>query len=275
VALWPLREQIHASTPLRHNCKIGCGRPWQQRDKGMDDHQPQIAEIYDFTNLRAQDTDFYLSLAGPRPCSVLDLGCGTGMLCCALAERGHRVTGVDPAATMLAVARRKPHAEEVEWVESSAQTYKAHRRFDLIVMTGHAFQILLTDANALAVFETMRGHLKERGRVAFETRNPRVDWVGEWTARPPLVRMLPCGQLLETLEITREYGEFISFQTCYRFPHVTLTTSSTLRFPSREHVETLIASSGLVVRNVFGAWDAGPFEAERSREIIFIAEVAG
>jgi hypothetical protein len=64
-------------------------------------------------------------------------------------------------------------------------------------------------------------------------------------------------------------------QTSYRFPQVTLTTSSTLRFPSREHVEALIARSGLVVRDVFGDWDAGPFEAARSREIIFIAESPG
>jgi hypothetical protein len=56
---------------------------------------------------------------------------------------------------------------------------------------------------------------------------------------------------------------------------MTLTTSSTLRFPSREHVEALITRSGLVVRDVFGSWDAGPFEAARSREIIFIAEIAG
>jgi 2-polyprenyl-3-methyl-5-hydroxy-6-metoxy-1,4-benzoquinol methylase len=241
----------------------------------MDYQRTQIAEIYDLVNPPARDTDFYLSLAGLRQCSVLDLGCGTGTLCCALAERGHRVTGVDPAGAMLAVARSKPHAGKVEWVESSAQSYKAHRRFDMIVMTGHAFQILLTDADALAVLETMRSHLKERGRVAFETRNPRVDWVGEWAARPPLVRILPGGQLLETLEITAEDGEFISFQTYYRFPHVTLTTSSTLRFPSREHVEALIARSGLVVREVFGDWDAGPFEAARSREIIFLAEIAG
>jgi len=232
----------------------------------------QIAEIYDLANPRAQDTDFYLSLAGPRPCSVLDLGCGTGTLCCALAERGHQVTGVDPAAAMLAVARSKPRAEQVEWVESSAQTYTAQRRFDLIVMTGHAFQILLTDGDALAVLETVRGHLKESGRVAFETRNPCVDWVGEWAAR---VRRLPGAQLRETLEITGQDGEFISFRTSYRFPHGTLTTSSTLRFPSREHVEALIARSGLVVRDVFGHWDAGPFEAARSREIIFIAQIAG
>lgn len=241
----------------------------------MDYWNAQIAEIYDLINPWAKDSDFYLSLAGPRPCSVLDLGCGTGTLCCALAEHGHRVAGVDPAAAMLAVARRKPHAEQVEWVESSAQSYKSQRRFDLVVMTGHAFQILLTDADALAVLETMRGHLNKGGRVAFETRNPSVDWVGEWASRPPLVRMLPGGRLLETLEVTGEDGEFISFQTSYRFPHMTLTTSSTLRFPSREHVEALITRSGLVVREVFGDWDAGPFQAAHSREIIFVAEVTG
>lgn len=237
----------------------------------MDYQQAQIAEIYDIANPLAEDADFFLSLAGPRRCSVLDLGCGTGTLCCALAERGHQVTGVDPAAAMLAVARRKPHAQQVEWVESSAQSYRSHRRFDLVAMTGHAFQILLTDTDVLAVLETMRAHLKERGRVAFETRNPRVDWAGEWSARS---RMLPGEQLLETLEITGADDEFISFQTSYRSPQATLTTSSTLRFPSRQHVEALIARSGLAVRDVFGDWGAGPFDAARSREIIFIAEIA-
>jgi SAM-dependent methyltransferase len=241
----------------------------------MDYQQVQIAEIYDLTNPRGQDTDFYLSLAGLRPSRVLDLGCGTGTLCCALAERGHRVTGVDPSAAMLAVARRKPHAEKVRWVESSAQSYRSQQRFDLMVMTGHAFQILLTDADTLAVFQTICGHLKAGGRVAFETRNPRLDWVGEWAARPAVARMFPGGQLLETLEITGQDGEFISFRTSYRFPHQTLTTSSRLRFRSREHVETLIGRSGLMVREVFGDWEGGPFEATRSREMIFVAEIAG
>lgn len=56
---------------------------------------------------------------------------------------------------------------------------------------------------------------------------------------------------------------------------MTLTTSSTLRFPSREHVEGLIARSGLVVRDVFGDWDASPFDHARSREMILIAEISG
>jgi 2-polyprenyl-3-methyl-5-hydroxy-6-metoxy-1,4-benzoquinol methylase len=64
----------------------------------------RLAEIYDLDNPWAEDTDFYLALAGPGPSRVLDLGCGTGTLCCALAQRGHRVTGVDPASPMLAIA---------------------------------------------------------------------------------------------------------------------------------------------------------------------------
>lgn len=240
----------------------------------MDYQNARIAEFYDLMNPPGVDTDFYLSLAGVTPCSVLDLGCGTGTLCCALAERGHRVTGVDPAAAMLAVARSKPHAEQVEWVESTAQRYKSHRRFDLIVMTGHAFQILLTDADAIAVLETMCGHLKRGGKVAFETRNPRIDWAARWAGRSRSFGMLSGGQLLETLEVTGKQGEFISFQTSYRGPLISLSTSSTLRFPSREHVEALIGRSGLVVREVFGDWNASPFNAARSREVIFIAQTA-
>ena len=214
--------------------------------------------------------DFYLSLAGSSKCSVLDLGCGTGTLCCALAERGHRVTGVDPAAPMLGVARRKAFSAQVEWVESTAQSYRSDRRFDLILMTGHAFQVLLTNTDVLAVLETMRHHLERGGRVAFETRNPRVDWAAEWASRPP--RTLPDGRGIETLEVIGCDGEFISFRTRYDFPPETLTTNSTLRFPSREHVEAWIGHSGMAVRGVLGDWHGGAFDDTRSREIIFIAE---
>lgn len=237
----------------------------------MDYHDPQIAEIYDLANPRAEDADFYLSLAGQDPCRVLDLGCGTGTLACALAERGHNVTGVDPAAAMLAAARPKPCADQVEWVESSAQSYQSQRRFDLIIMTGHAFQTLLTDADTLAALQTMRRHLTETGSVAFETRNPRLGWAAAWKVRQP--RFLPGTNILETLTITGQQGQFISFQTSYQLPLQTLTTNSTLRFPSREHVEVLIARSGLAARDVFGDWNASPFDAARSREIILIAEI--
>src|SRR5215469_12016067 len=149
----------------------------------MDYYDPEIAAIYELANPLEQDGDFHLSLAGQQSCSVLDLGCGTGTLCCAFAERGHRVTGVDPAAAMLAVARRKPYADRVEWVESSAQAYRSERRFDLIVMTGHAFQVLLTDGDSVAILGIMPRHLARDSTLAVEARNPPIDLIVQCTDR--------------------------------------------------------------------------------------------
>jgi SAM-dependent methyltransferase len=236
----------------------------------MDYHDPAIAAIYELANPLEQDAEFYLSLAGQHPRSILDLGCGTGTLCCALAERGHRVTGVDPAASMLAIARKKPAAARVRWIESSAQSYSSEDCFDLIFMTGHAFQVLLTDPDMLATLRTMRRHLAQRGSAVFETRNPYVDWIREWTGRS---RILPGGEITESLDITAADTEFISLQTSYRLPDRTLTTNSTLRFSTREHVESLITRSGLSLRSVFGDWNSSPFETAHSREMIFISEI--
>ena len=235
----------------------------------MDYNDPRIADIYDLANPLQVDGEFYLSLAGEQPRSVLDLGCGTGTLCCALAQLGHKVTGIDPAAAMLAVARSKPGSEQVEWVESSAQTYRSDQRFDLVLMTGHAFQLLLSDSDALAVLDTMRRHLGENGTVAFETRNPQIDWAAQWSTR---TRALSGSEIIETLTITDANGEFISSETFYQLSGTTLSTNSTLRFPSREHVESLIDRSGLTVTDIFGDWNANRFDPARSREIIFVAQ---
>jgi SAM-dependent methyltransferase len=233
---------------------------------------PRLAEVYDLDNPWAQDTDFYLALAEPGPCHVLDLGCGTGTLCCALAQRGHLVTGVDPASAMLAIAASKPHAENVEWIHSLAQDYYSENRYDLIVMTGHVFQLLLTDEDVLAVLGTIRKQLKAGGKAAFETRNPNIDWARLWGTHAPVEHTSVSGHLRETLEITCEFGELISFQQQFEFPDMTITSSSTLRFLSRTQVEDLIARSGLITREVFGDWDRSRFEPDQSPEIIFILE---
>jgi len=76
--------------------------------------------------------------------------------------------------------------------------------------------------------------------------------------------MLSGGQISDTLTITGVAEKFISFQTLYRTPDETLTTRSTLRFPSREHIEALIVGSGLAIRETFGDWNASQFDPTRS-----------
>jgi ubiquinone/menaquinone biosynthesis C-methylase UbiE len=52
--------------------------------------------------------------------AIVDVGCGTGTLAIALAAGGARVTGVDPDAEVLALARAKPGADAVQWREGGA-----------------------------------------------------------------------------------------------------------------------------------------------------------
>jgi SAM-dependent methyltransferase len=52
---------------------------------------------------------------------VVDVGCGPGTAARAAARRGARVTGVDPSASMLRVARAVTHRGDVTWAEGTAE----------------------------------------------------------------------------------------------------------------------------------------------------------
>jgi len=69
-------------------------------------------------------------LMAVRPASVLDVGCGTGILGRALMERGASVLGVEPDPQMAEVARR--HGLDVE-LGTFEEWDDAGRRFELLV----------------------------------------------------------------------------------------------------------------------------------------------
>ena len=136
-----------------------------------------LAQFYDLENGWAADFDFCLRLAENAK-SVLDLGCGTGELTARLGQ-GREVVGVDPAAAMLEVARQRPGGERVTWVEADARGLRLDRRFDLVLLTGHAFQVFLGDHDQRAVLATIARHLAPNGRFIFDSRNPAAEaWRG-------------------------------------------------------------------------------------------------
>src|SRR5262245_61711580 len=111
---------------------------------------PRLAACYDAANPLEYVDAHYLALAGDAPKAILDMGCGTGRLAVALAERGHRVTGADPSAGMMRVARNRPGTGRVTWIDSDAKSLALDTRFDLIFMTGNVFQVFLTDEEVRA-----------------------------------------------------------------------------------------------------------------------------
>ena len=242
-------------------------------------HDPALVRFYDPLYGRARaDFDFCARLA-EKAASVLDLGCGTGQLAVALAEGDRRqVTGVDPAAAMLDVARGRPGGERVTWVLEDARNARLDCRFDLIVMTGHAFQVFLTRDDRRAVLETVAAHLEPGGRFVFDTRNPACREWEEWT--PERSR--------ESLDHPR-LGEIVVWNDFVHDPATGIVTygthyevagderrysaSARIAFPGREEVEELIAGAGLRIDGVFGEWDGTPWHRD-AREIVVLGGLA-
>jgi SAM-dependent methyltransferase len=234
---------------------------------------PRLVSIYDSGNGWSDDRDFYLSLGGDRQARILDLGCGTGLLCNAYAERGHLVTGVDPSASMLDAAKRTPWGAKIEWVQSGAQSFHLDKKFDLIVMTGHAFQVLLTDKDVASACAVIRNHLDEDGIFAFETRNPTVDWAAKWDGMSWELQS-PEGVVRESFKVLSTQGERIIFQTEYAFTDERLISVSELRFMSLEAITAHLNKSGLCVHRLLGEWDGRPFIEHQSQEMIFLVRRA-
>ncbi len=234
---------------------------------------PRLAACYDAANPPDAADAFYLALAGDQPKAILDMGCGTGRLAVALAARGHRVTGADPSAGMMKVARGRRDTERVRWVDSEAAHLALEERFDLIILTGHVFQVFLEDDSVRATLRTLRRHLAPGGRLAFETRNPLVEEWREWM--PHLTRerlQVPgIGAVEMHYDIVGAKGAFVTFETHFRFaPDDVVVAPTTLRFMSRDALAGFLAEAGFSDVAWFGDWDRSPIGAA-SPEIIAVA----
>ena len=230
---------------------------------------PRLADLYDLGNAGSEDRDFYLSLVGETSLDILDLGCGTGLLALEYAARGHRVVGVDPAAAMLEVALRADTKKHVVWIQDFAETFTHDRRFDLIIMTGHAFQVLLGDDQVEGSLSNMIQHLKPNGTVVFESRNPSLNWDSQWAREYEMQTDHGSVRASRRMTDTSAAPEFLSFAWDYQFSDMILTSESTLRFLSVEKILGFARRAGLRLEVLYGDWDRSPFNPEESREMIF------
>lgn len=232
-------------------------------------HDPDLVQFYDLDNGRRDDLEFCFRLAQATG-SVLDLGCGTGELIARLAD-GRRTVGVDPATAMLEVARSRN--ANADWIEGDARDVRLDERFDLIVLTGHAFQVFLTDQDRSAVLATIARHLAPAGRFIFDTRNPLHDDWRTWTPDKSLRRFEHPN--LGTIEAWNDVSRhpdtgIVTYQTHYRIVTtgmVLSAASSQLAFPSREHLARQITGAGLHVDIWYGDWHGRPWTTA-SPEII-------
>jgi SAM-dependent methyltransferase len=109
---------------------------------GPEHLDPAYVESYDAkTGLDLEDALELLRRHGLGPgATLVDLGCGTGLLAAAASAEARRVVGVDPSPAMLDVARRR--SGEVEWVEAGFLTYEHVGEPPQLVHSRHALHHL-------------------------------------------------------------------------------------------------------------------------------------
>jgi SAM-dependent methyltransferase len=233
-----------------------------------------LSEIYDAWHPRSvrDDFDFYLPIimnAG----SVLDIGCGTGSLLHEARAAGHLgdLCGIDPGAGVLSRARTLPN---INWVLGTLPQSAWSTKFELAVMTGHAFQAIIADNDVEQFLSDVRDCLAEGGLFAFESRNLLVRPWEQWTPERPAVVYLDDHSLVKIVTtVTSEFdGRTVSFRHDFSgdHPNLPLSSESTLRFHHADELAALLVKHGFAVEQQYGDFQSGSFTNE-SPEIITIA----
>lgn len=251
----------------------------------IDEHytDPDLAALYDVLcpDDERDDFRFYLPMV-LEASSVLDLGCGTGALLKAARRAGHRgrLCGIDPAPAMLSQAR---DCSDVEWILGDLDDATLDTDFDLVVMSGNAFQALVEDRVLRETLAGIAAALAPTGLFVFESRNPAAREWETWEANPVEVldaegRMV---QMERRVESVRD--GLVSFTLTFTRSDWSARRQSlsTIRFHDAGELTALLAAAGLEVLEQFGDWErdrpiAGSLEvvtvARRSRSRV---EAAG
>lgn len=244
------------------------------------------AEEYDQENgLDGPDLPHYLQLAHETGGPALDLACGTGYLTIPLAKAGLAVTGVDLASEMLDLARTKAGDLPVRWVQADCRALDLGERFNLITLTGNAFQEFRTRADQEGLLGAVRRHLAPGGLFGFETRFPRPSELltpqalsGEWS--PETVWRSFVDEHGRTVTVStsqrhdaiRQTVEYVIYRRWQEDGQEQVVTErAVLRFVYPREMEALLHYNGLAIRDAYGDWDRSPLTGASPR-MIYVCE---
>jgi 2-polyprenyl-3-methyl-5-hydroxy-6-metoxy-1,4-benzoquinol methylase len=117
----------------------------------------------------------------PEGAAVLDIGCGMGEpIARWLDERGCRVTGIDSAPSLIAMAEARLPAGE--WIVGDMRALDLGRRFDGLI-AWHSF-FHLAPADQRGMFARFAAHAAPGAPLMFTSGPERGEAVGEWQGEP-------------------------------------------------------------------------------------------
>lgn len=237
---------------------------------------PQLVELYDVDNPGGEDHAYYRALADEVDArSIVDVGCGTGLLTRSLVRPGRTVYGVDPSWTMLQYARRQPGADGVRWVHADAVDIPPTVEADLAICTGNAIMHLELEQLRPALGRLV-SILRTGGTLSFETRNPAYREWERWNREETYgERDTSFGHLKEWLDVTdvTEQGKVV-FDAHNVFANgEERVYTSVLFFRDADVFRAELDLAGFYDIHVRGDWHGGPVD-DSSRLLVFRARRA-
>ena len=163
------------------------------------DRNSEFKPLHDINPLRANWIDKLAPVAEQK---LLDVGCGGGILCEAMAQRGAHVTGIDMGEAPLAVGElhKLESGVQVDYQKSTAEDFaQSHgEQFDIVT----CLEMLEHVPDPGSVVRACAAMTKPGGTLFFSTinRNPKA-YLLAIIGVEYVLRMLPKG--------THEYGKFI------------------------------------------------------------------
>ncbi|GMB07937.1 malonyl-ACP O-methyltransferase BioC [Thermolongibacillus altinsuensis] len=131
------------------------------------------AQTYDqFANVQKKMANALFGQITIRPERILEIGCGTGYLTEKL--RRHfphaRITAVDLAPGMIAVAKQRLDAEQINWICGDIEEIELSERYDLIISNATFQWLNDLDRTLLRLYDA----LNDGGQLVFSTFGART-----------------------------------------------------------------------------------------------------
>jgi len=224
--------------------------------------------------------DFALAAGGP----ILELGCGTGRVLIPLALDGHRVTGLDLSAAMLAVVQAKAEAahlgDRVTLVQGDMRDFDLPTRFALAFIPINTFMHCYDGGEQLACLRCIGRHLQPGGRLIVDVYHPDLQALLESDGR-----LGSEGTVFDPTTghtVHRFYTRRLDLAT--QTQHITFIMDEVdaagvvrrtlfpfrMRFVYRYEMEYLLRLAGYSLEAVYGSYDLEPFDSS-SEKMIFVA----
>lgn len=102
--------------------------------------------------------------------SMLDLGCGTGVLCSIMAEQGIETKGMDLSYGMIAMAKEKyPH---IPFEQGNMIDWRPEKCYDLVTSTCDAINHILDPEDVKRIIQNVFSYLNPGGIFLFDLLRP-------------------------------------------------------------------------------------------------------